>query len=60
MRAGHGTVACLSRESWDSFVISRKPSWREAEYELMGDREALYDTSKPWPPGFPAESGLVD
>ena len=43
----------------DSFVVSGTPSWREAEYDLMGDREALYDASKPWPPDFPAESGTV-
>ncbi|WP_328780381.1 hypothetical protein [Streptomyces canus] len=29
----------------DSFVVSGTPSRREAE--LTGDREALYDTSKP-------------
>ncbi|MGW7409148.1 hypothetical protein ACWGI9_36575 [Streptomyces sp. NPDC054833] len=44
----------------DSFVIGGRPSWREAEYELMGDREALYDASQPWPPDFPVESGTVD
>ncbi|KUO16634.1 hypothetical protein [Streptomyces dysideae] len=43
----------------DSFVIGGRPSWREAEYELMGDREALYDASKPWPPDFPVVSGSV-
>jgi hypothetical protein len=43
----------------DSFVLSGRPSWREAEYALMGDREALYDASLPWPPDFPAESGSV-
>ncbi|MFE3036955.1 hypothetical protein ACFXKY_35540 [Streptomyces canus] len=43
----------------DSFVVSGTPSWREAEYALMGDREALYDASLPWPPDFPAESGSV-
>ncbi|MFC5203564.1 MULTISPECIES: hypothetical protein [Streptomyces] len=44
----------------DSFVIAGNPSWREAEYELMGEREALYDFSKPWPPDFPVEFGSVD
>ena len=43
----------------ESFVVSGTPSWREAEYALMGDREALYDASLPWPPDFPAESGLI-
>ncbi|MHB9862103.1 hypothetical protein [Streptomyces sp. YIM S03343] len=43
----------------DSFVIGGNPSWREAEYELMGDREALYDARLPWPPDFPVESGNV-
>ncbi|MFJ8492023.1 hypothetical protein ACIRBZ_27295 [Streptomyces sp. NPDC094038] len=43
----------------DSFVVGGRPSWREAEYELMGDREALYDASKPWPPEFPAQWGSV-
>ncbi|WP_020122727.1 hypothetical protein [Streptomyces canus] len=43
----------------DSFVVSGTPSWCEAEYALMGDREALYDASLPWPPDFPAESGSV-
>ena len=41
----------------DSFVVSSIPNWREAEYELMGERESLYDG--PWPPEFPAESGNV-
>ncbi|MEU9185843.1 hypothetical protein AB0D14_15065 [Streptomyces sp. NPDC048484] len=50
----------LEPDGGDSFVIGGKPSWREAEYELMGDREALYDTSKPWPPDFPVESGQAD
>ena len=43
----------------DSFVVSGRPSWREAEYELMGDRKALYDSSQPWPPDFPVDSGTV-
>ncbi|MFF1969931.1 hypothetical protein ACFVW5_41155 [Streptomyces sp. NPDC058232] len=42
-----------------SFVIGANPSWREAEYALMGDRESLYDLSKPWPPDFPVETGNV-
>jgi hypothetical protein len=42
-----------------SFVIAGNPSWREAEYALMGDREVLYDASKPWPPDFPVESGTI-
>jgi hypothetical protein len=43
----------------DSFVVSGTPSWREAESALMHDREALYDTSKPWPPDFPVETGSL-
>ncbi|PAZ09867.1 hypothetical protein CLM62_44390 [Streptomyces sp. SA15] len=43
----------------DSFVIAGNPSWREAEYAQMGDREVLYDASKPWPPDFPVESGSI-
>ncbi|MFB8314237.1 hypothetical protein ACFC5T_37865 [Streptomyces sp. NPDC055961] len=41
----------------ESFVVSAHPSWREAEYALMGERQSLYDG--PWPPEFPAESGHV-
>ncbi len=43
----------------DSFVVGGNPSWREAEYELMGERQSLYDPREPWPPEFPAESGHV-
>lgn len=43
----------------DSFVRSGKPSWREAEYELMGERQSLYDPRQPWPPKFPAEWGQI-
>ncbi|MDQ0907550.1 hypothetical protein QFZ22_003535 [Streptomyces canus] len=43
----------------DSFVVSGTPSRREAEYALMGDREALYDASLPWPPDFPADAGTI-
>lgn len=50
----------LEPDGGDSFVIGGRPHWREAEGELMDDREFLYDWSKPWPPGFPAESGQVD
>ncbi|MDH2387303.1 hypothetical protein QCN29_00570 [Streptomyces sp. HNM0663] len=48
----------LEREG-GSFVVGSNPSWREAEYELMGEREALYDPREPWPPDFPAEWGQV-
>lgn len=51
-------VWMLERDG-DSFVVGGQPSWREAEYELMGERESLYDPSKPWPPAFPAEWGQV-
>jgi hypothetical protein len=40
-----------------SFVVGSDPSWREAEYALMGERESLY--GGPWPPDFPATSGNV-
>ncbi|AJF63196.1 hypothetical protein [Streptomyces vietnamensis] len=43
----------------ESFVVSANPSWREAEYALMGERQSLYDPREPWPPEFPAESGHV-
>ncbi|MFF4491057.1 hypothetical protein ACFY0F_32110 [Streptomyces sp. NPDC001544] len=49
----------LEPDGGDSFIVGGQPSWREAEYELMGDREALYDSSLPWPPDFPVESGTV-
>ncbi|MFG2758046.1 hypothetical protein [Streptomyces wuyuanensis] len=61
----HGIPAQDAAYTWmlerdgDSFVVGGHPSWREAEYELLGDRTSLYDTSKPWPPEFPAESGHV-
>ncbi|MEU9000448.1 hypothetical protein [Streptomyces sp. NPDC048551] len=42
-----------------SFVVGGHPHWREAEYELMGERQPLYDPHAPWPPEFPAESGSV-
>ena len=59
----HGIPAKDAVYTWmlerdgDSFVVSSIPNWREAEYELMGERESLYDG--PWPPEFPAESGNV-
>ncbi|MFD9565243.1 hypothetical protein [Streptomyces sp. NPDC059994] len=63
----HGIPADDSAYTWmlepddgGSFVVGGNPGWREAEYELMGGREYLYDWSKPWPPEFPAESGTVD
>ncbi|WP_240138010.1 hypothetical protein [Streptomyces sp. MUM 178J] len=42
-----------------SFVVGGNPSWREADYALMGERQALYDPREPWPPDFPTEWGLV-
>ncbi|MFD7443206.1 hypothetical protein [Streptomyces sp. NPDC059909] len=62
----HGIPAEDAAYTWmlerdgDSFVVGGNPSWREAEYELMGERESLYDPSKPWPPEFPVESGTVN
>ncbi|MFE7409366.1 hypothetical protein [Streptomyces laurentii] len=59
----HGIQAQDAAYTWmlepdgDSFVVGGNPSWREAEYALMGERESLYDG--PWPPDFPAESGNV-
>ncbi|MFD9574193.1 hypothetical protein ACFWBI_30735 [Streptomyces sp. NPDC059982] len=44
----------------NSFVVGSNPHWREAEYELMGERQSLYDPHAPWPPEFPAESGNVN
>ncbi|MEU1229094.1 hypothetical protein [Streptomyces sp. NPDC005828] len=60
----HGIPAADAEYTWildpegESFVVSANPSWREAEYALMGARESLYDG--PWPPEFPAESGSVN
>ncbi|MFD7069579.1 hypothetical protein ACFV97_20395 [Streptomyces sp. NPDC059913] len=60
----HGIPAEDAAYTWmlerdgDSFVVGGNPSWREAEYELMGEWQSLYD--QPWPPEFPAESGYVD
>ncbi|MFB7585845.1 hypothetical protein [Streptomyces sp. NPDC056169] len=59
----HGIPAEDAAYTWmldpdgESFVVGSQPNWREAEYELMGERESLYDG--PWPPEFPAESGNV-
>lgn len=61
----HGIPAEDAAYTWmlerdgDSFVVAGRPSWREAEYALMGERESLYDPREPWPPDFPAESGQV-
>ncbi|MFC9792432.1 hypothetical protein [Streptomyces sp. NPDC057695] len=60
----HGLPAADAEYTWmldpdgESFVVSSNPSWREAEYDLMGGREVLFES--PWPPEFPAESGSVD
>ncbi|MCY0936726.1 hypothetical protein [Streptomyces sp. H34-S4] len=65
LRERHGIPAEDAAYTWmlerdgDSFVVGGNPSWREAEYELMGERQALYDPREPWPPEFPAESGTV-
>jgi hypothetical protein len=40
-----------------SFVVSGTPGWREAEHELVVDRESLFDWSKPWPPDYPVDWG---
>ncbi|WP_424211903.1 hypothetical protein ACN20G_07280 [Streptomyces sp. BI20] len=59
----HGLVPGDAEYTWildpegGSFVVGGNPGWREAESALMGGRESLYDG--PWPPEFPAESGLV-
>ncbi|MFE9039958.1 hypothetical protein ACFY9F_31375 [Streptomyces sp. NPDC012421] len=61
----HGIPAEDAEYTWmlerdgDSFVVGANPSWREAEYRLMGDRESLYDAGEPWPPAFPVASGHV-
>ncbi|WP_030693114.1 hypothetical protein [Streptomyces globisporus] len=56
--AEHAAFTWMLERDGDSFVVGGNPSWREAEYELMGERQSLYDG--PWPPEFPAESGHVD
>ncbi|MFD6426035.1 hypothetical protein [Streptomyces sp. NPDC060198] len=61
----HGISAEDAAYTWmlerdgDSFVRSGRPSWREADYEAMGERQSLYDPREPWPPEFPAESGQI-
>lgn len=61
----HGIPAEDAHYTWmlerdgGSFVVSGRPSWREAEYEAMGERESLYDPRQPWPPDFPAEWGQI-
>ncbi len=62
----HGTPAEDAAHTWmlerdgDSFVVvAGRPSWREAEYALMGERESLYDLREPWPPNIPTRSGQV-
>ena len=65
LRERHGLEPSDAEYTWmlepdgESFVIGSNPSWREAEYTQMGDREMLYDAAKPWPPDFPVESGTV-
>ncbi|WP_030761715.1 hypothetical protein [Streptomyces griseus] len=60
----HGIPAENAEYTWmldpdgDSFVVGSNPSWREAEYELMGDRNSLY-SDEPWPSDFPMASGHV-
>ncbi|MFF5282163.1 hypothetical protein [Streptomyces sp. 62] len=60
----HGIPAADAEYTWildpegESFVVSANPSWREAEYALMGAQKSLYES--PWPPEFPAESGSVN
>ncbi|WP_338494680.1 hypothetical protein [Streptomyces sp. SJL17-4] len=61
----HGIPAEDAAYTWmlepdgDSFVVGSNPNWREAEFALMGERQALYDPRETWPPEFPAESGSV-
>jgi hypothetical protein len=59
LKASDAEYTWMLEPDGDSFVVGGRPSWREAEYELMGEREELYDASKSWPPDFPAESGTV-
>ncbi|WP_328902465.1 hypothetical protein OHR86_23410 [Streptomyces sp. NBC_00441] len=65
LRERHGIPEEDAAYTWmlerdgDSFVRSGRPSWREAEYERMGERQSLYDPQEPWPPNFPAESGQI-
>ncbi len=61
----HGIPAEDASYTWmlerdgGSFVVGGRPSWREAEYEVMGERQSLYHPREPWPPDFPAEWGQV-
>ncbi|APE26513.1 MULTISPECIES: hypothetical protein [Streptomyces] len=61
----HGIAAEDAAYTWTlerdggSFVVGANPSWREAEYKLMGDRTSLYEANKPWPPEFPVASGTI-
>ncbi|MFI8007903.1 hypothetical protein [Streptomyces sp. NPDC086010] len=63
LRERHGLKPDSAAYTWmldpdgDSFVVGGNPSWREAEYALMGERESLYEG--PWPPDFPTVSGNV-
>ncbi|MFF2010019.1 TetR/AcrR family transcriptional regulator [Streptomyces sp. NPDC058195] len=41
------------------FVIGGNPNWRETAYALLTGRESLHGPSRPWPPGFPVETGRV-
>ncbi|MER6097945.1 hypothetical protein ABT154_19200 [Streptomyces sp. NPDC001728] len=65
LSARHGDPAEDAAYTWvldpdgEGFVVCAHPSWREAEYALMGERQPLYDPRGPWPPEFPAESGHV-
>ncbi|MEU7279469.1 hypothetical protein AB0A69_11910 [Streptomyces sp. NPDC045431] len=66
LKERHGLEAEDAHWTWmlerdgGCFVVGSNPSWREAEYELMGDRRFLYDASRPWPPDFPVQSGQLD
>lgn len=61
----HGIPAEDAAYTWmlerdgGSFVVGGKPSWREAEYEVIGERKSLYDPREPWPPDFPAHWGQL-
>ncbi|MFG1705307.1 hypothetical protein ACFLIM_19135 [Nonomuraea sp. M3C6] len=65
LRERHGLEADAAGWTWmierygGSFVVGGQPAWRETEYP-PADRELLFDFTKPWPPGYPAQWGIVE
>lgn len=62
--ARHGVAAdatvtyVLSSSNGDGFLISGRPSWREAERGI--EEPTLFDFSQPWPPGPDVKWGDVE